>query len=388
MSMPASSRHGVVDEPWSENLSIALPRGLHAEGLEVGPSNACIWSGADLRCWGSGSHYLSGSSSQQSTPMLMNWPEGEPIESVSIGRTVACGLSISGDPRCWGYMGSNGLESGSHSTGSHSSPRTFSRTGLDLYDLDLKISMGNQFGCGLTFDGQLMCWGNNGFGQLGRGGTSSWELIGQVHGPSTWGKSSTWTLAVSHTCALSSAGELHCWGRNRMGRSASGTRPIRSSRSEHRTPRASTSKPSIRAMRIPAPSIRMPRFDVGATTHTVNSVTARRRHVSHRRASSSGTSHLCRSAWARIIPACSSMMDPSRVGVRIPTANSASPPQRPARRRRSLPISQWMWRWCRSARGPPPHAACQARVRSGAGAAMTSVNWVRVMPRIEMSPPA
>ena len=218
MSMPASSRHGVVDEPWSENLSIALPHGLHAEGLEVGPSNACIWSGADLRCWGSGSHYLSGSSSQQSTPTLMNWPEGDSIESVSIGRTVACGLSTAGDPRCWGYMGSNGLESGSHSTGSHSSPRTFARTGLDLYDLDLKtVSMGNQFGCGLTFDGQLMCWGNNGFGQLGRGGTSAWELIGQVHGPSTWGSILDVDTAVSHTCALSSAGELHCWGRNLNG---------------------------------------------------------------------------------------------------------------------------------------------------------------------------
>ena len=218
MSMPASSRHGVVDEPWSENLSIALPRGLHADGLEVGPSNACIWSDGDLRCWGSGSNYLSGSSSHQSTPTLMNWPEGESIESVSIGRTVACGLSTSGDPRCWGYMGSNGLESGSHSTGSHSSPRTFPRTGLDLYDLDLqKVSMGNQFGCGLTFDGQLMCWGSNGFGQLGRGGTSSWELIGQAHGPSTWGPILDVDTAVSHTCALSSAGELHCWGRNLNG---------------------------------------------------------------------------------------------------------------------------------------------------------------------------
>ena len=103
-------------------------------------------------------------------------------------------------------------------TGSHSSPRTFSRTGLDLYDLDLqKVSMGNQFGCGLTFDGQLMCWGNNGFGQLGRGGTSSWELIGQVHGPSTWGPILDVDTAVSHTCALSSAGELHCWGRNLNG---------------------------------------------------------------------------------------------------------------------------------------------------------------------------
>ena len=40
----------------------------------------------------------------------MNWPEGEPIESVSIGRTVACGLSTSGDQdvgATWAPMDSN-----------------------------------------------------------------------------------------------------------------------------------------------------------------------------------------------------------------------------------------------------------------------------------------
>ena len=64
MSMPASSRHGVV-----MSLGVRTSPSPFLEGCTQRASRSDLerlhLAGADLRCWGSGSHYLSGSSSAE-----------------------------------------------------------------------------------------------------------------------------------------------------------------------------------------------------------------------------------------------------------------------------------------------------------------------------------
>ena len=74
------------------------------------------------------------------------------------------------------------------------------------------FTLGHYHGCGVQTDGSLHCWGRNRAGQLGLGnsGVGTHRLV-----PTRVGTANDWT-AVSggefFTCALKGAGELWCWG--------------------------------------------------------------------------------------------------------------------------------------------------------------------------------
>ena len=69
----------------------------------------------------------------------------------------------------------------------------------DLPEL-LAVTSGDSHNCGITLDGEAICWGDNNFGQLDLPSISL-PLI-QIN------------AGHNHTCAVDVAGEAHCWGLN------------------------------------------------------------------------------------------------------------------------------------------------------------------------------
>jgi alpha-tubulin suppressor-like RCC1 family protein len=73
--------------------------------------------------------------------------------------------------------------------------------------------------CAQTATG-LSCWGDNSFGQLGDGTTTSRprptpvKMIGPGAHP---------VVGRAHACALGSGGEVDCWGDNSFGQLGNGT---------------------------------------------------------------------------------------------------------------------------------------------------------------------
>jgi alpha-tubulin suppressor-like RCC1 family protein len=70
------------------------------------------------------------------------------------------------------------------------------------------LAMGAFHTCGIR-EGSLYCWGANGNGQLGNGGTTNEVTPQQV------GTNADWTFAaafVETTCGIRSGGSLWCWG--------------------------------------------------------------------------------------------------------------------------------------------------------------------------------
>jgi alpha-tubulin suppressor-like RCC1 family protein len=73
------------------------------------------------------------------------------------------------------------------------------------------ISAGGRFSCGITPGGAVRCWGENGSGQLGNGGTTQSNLPVQVTGI-TSGATAV-SAGFEHACAIVS-GAVKCWGNN------------------------------------------------------------------------------------------------------------------------------------------------------------------------------
>jgi alpha-tubulin suppressor-like RCC1 family protein len=72
--------------------------------------------------------------------------------------------------------------------------------------------------CGLS-GGQVLCWGQNGSGQLGRPGPTD-PFPGFVPGLSRVVAIGTGTV---HSCAYVSPTEIYCWGGNDFGQLGDGT---------------------------------------------------------------------------------------------------------------------------------------------------------------------
>lgn len=85
----------------------------------------------------------------------------------------------------------------------------------------LKIALGNGHSCAITQAGGLKCWGLNQNGQLGDGSLNQSNVPVDVIGLSSGVESLA--LGDGHTCALTSAGAVKCWGRNISGQLGDGS---------------------------------------------------------------------------------------------------------------------------------------------------------------------
>ena len=92
---------------------------------------------------------------------------------------------------------------------------------------------GEAHACALTTAGGVKCWGYNGYGQLGDGTTADRRSPVDVSGLEG-GVEAIAAGGYGHTCALTTAGEVKCWGRNSSGQLGDGTS------TERRTPVAVT----------------------------------------------------------------------------------------------------------------------------------------------------
>ncbi|MFA5302970.1 MAG: archaellin/type IV pilin N-terminal domain-containing protein [Candidatus Nanoarchaeia archaeon] len=139
---------------------------------------------------------------------------GEMIDSWSIttGTYYSCGITVDGTLKCWGDNNFGKLGIGN--TSSMDSP-------VPVLDTDnyIAVSAATVHTCGITVDGTLKCWGNNSFGQLGIGNTT------EMHSPinvSDTDKYIEISSGESHTCGITADGTLKCWGSNDYGELGNG----------------------------------------------------------------------------------------------------------------------------------------------------------------------
>jgi alpha-tubulin suppressor-like RCC1 family protein len=180
-------------------------------GISVGNDHACAltFSGG-VKCWGADYANLNGlegnpSTSESSVPVdVVGLSSG--VTAVSAGGDHTCVLTGAGGVKCWGFNANGQL--GNNST-------TDSPVPVDVVGLTsgvAAISAGNGHTCALTTAGGVKCWGLDNMGELGDNSKSYLNS----HAPVDVMGLSTGVLAVSaaldHTCAVTAAGAVECWG--------------------------------------------------------------------------------------------------------------------------------------------------------------------------------
>lgn len=159
------------------------------------------------------------------------------ITALSTGAAHTCALTTAGGVKCWGWNGSGELGNGS-STGLELCYGSIpcSSTPVDVFGMTsgaVAIAAGYHHTCVLTTAGGVKCWGWNGLGQLGNGSSAGPEVCydGSFHDCSrtpvdVFGLTSG-VAAISagdeYTCALTTAGGVKCWGDNQLGQISSRT---------------------------------------------------------------------------------------------------------------------------------------------------------------------
>ena len=171
-------------------------------------------------CWGwnAGGHLGDGTTTNRWTPTPVSGLSSG-VATIAVGAQHTCVLTISGGALCWG---SNGGKLGDGTTAGRLTPTPV----VGLASGVVAIAPGQYHTCAVTTGGLARCWGDNYYGQLGDGTTTTRLTPTAVIGLS----SGAAAIAADHyrSCALTAEGGVLCWGNNSWGQLGDGTTTTRS----------------------------------------------------------------------------------------------------------------------------------------------------------------
>jgi len=186
---------------------LRVTRVADAVGVSAGGGHTCARTGAGaVSCWGANyAHQLGGHSRlDSSTPVRVSGLPS-PAASVEAGDRHTCVVTKAAGVACWGANDAGQLGDGSRRD------RGRAKTVRGLGGHTVRATAGESHTCALSSEGDVRCWGENGSGQLGSGSLVRQRLpspvvdIADVTDVSAGGR---------HTCAVATGGTVECWGAN------------------------------------------------------------------------------------------------------------------------------------------------------------------------------
>jgi len=187
---------------------------LQVKQIAAGTLHTCaVTTSGAAKCWGYDYYGQLGNDTaltNQPTPVNVSGLSSG-VASIAAGANHTCAVTTSGAAKCWGYDGYGQLGDGGSNT-NQSTPVNVSGLSSGV----ASISAGSNHTCAVTTSGAAKCWGYDGHGQLGDGGSNTNQSTPvDVSGLS----SGVASIAAGdyHTCAVTAAGAAKCWGQDNYG---------------------------------------------------------------------------------------------------------------------------------------------------------------------------
>ncbi len=183
--------------------------------VSAGYEHTCAITGdGELWCWGDGGWGRLGNGESGTRREPVKVQTDVTFAAVSAGGGHTCALAESGEAWCWGQSGGGALGDGSSDNSSVPVQVESDVTFTSLF-------AGGTHTCALTADGTAYCWGDNRQGQLGDGTTDHRTAPTPVLTSKRFKQLSAGPAA--HTCGVTRDGETLCWGYNSKGQIGDGT---------------------------------------------------------------------------------------------------------------------------------------------------------------------
>jgi alpha-tubulin suppressor-like RCC1 family protein len=211
--------YGQLGDGTTTNRSTPVPVSGLSSGvtaITAGESHTCALTGSGVRCWGHNQYGQlgDGTTTNRFTPVAVSGPST--IVAIAAGLGHSCAATIASSTVCWGLNDYGQLGDGT--TTNRSTPVAVRN--LRVQAVALTAGMGHT--CLLSSAGAVRCWGDNQFGQLGDGTTTAPSIPTVVRGMSSGVRAVA--AGAYHTCALlTSADGARCWGNNLLGQLGDGT---------------------------------------------------------------------------------------------------------------------------------------------------------------------
>jgi alpha-tubulin suppressor-like RCC1 family protein len=211
--------NGTRNNAPSPTSVIGLGSGVAAVVTGGAEFSCALTSAGGVQCWGGDVSGVVGNGSRGGdnlSPVAV--PEISGAVAISAGESHVCVVTANGGVRCWGDNTSGQL-------GADPTATRWSSTPLAVPGLSsgvVAVSAGEYHSCALTSAGTVTCWGANTFGQLGNGSTSASPVPTPV---AVQGLTGVVGIAAGFgfTCARTSGGGAKCWGTNASGELGNGS---------------------------------------------------------------------------------------------------------------------------------------------------------------------
>ena len=173
-------------------------------------------SNVRFKCWGENGSGQSGGGNKKNRLNPFDISAGVTITIFSIGNEHGCAIIESTLPvsklLCWGENGSGQLGVGS-TTDQDSITNNFVNLGTNK--TAKAVSAGQLHTCAILNDDKVKCWGKGGSGRLGNGASTDQNSPVAVSMSSNTAKKIS--LGNQHTCAIFNDDKVYCWGENGLG---------------------------------------------------------------------------------------------------------------------------------------------------------------------------
>ena len=186
--------------------------------IAAGGSVTCaLMQTGGVRCWGANAvgQLGDGTTLDRSTPPASDVIGDVAALAVASGHT--CVVTAAAGVRCWGHSGDGELGDGTYND-------ALIPPATDILGGARAVAAGPTFTCALTGAGGVRCWGYNSDGQLGDETENAVDRLAPATSDILDGVQAI-SVGSAHTCALTTAGGVRCWGANSMGQLGDGLAP-------------------------------------------------------------------------------------------------------------------------------------------------------------------